>query len=366
MTPYNSARTTADGAQPAGLPERGQTGRPVASPSPPPGQREAWPDFARACAIILVVLFHSRHATWLIGFQNDALADRIWPLVSDVNKPLRMPLFFFISGMLATSAVTKPWRDIAHKRVWNNLYLYFLWAAIYIAVIPAWPRLDWSSYTVVQQILMAIVGDSPAWYLWALTMFFLLARIAAPLPAMMMLAVTFVIATLAPTLKGTIHPPPRLMLQCLFFFFAGLRFREPAFALARRAGIVTLALATPVMLALIWAYHKNVFGTFPLAGIACVFWGIIASSLATRHVPLLRSFGHWMGSRTLQVYVLHFLVLTALLNLAATYLPGAVKGSPLAAIAAPLLLTLVTTLGCLALAYCLPRLKLGWLLKLPR
>lgn len=353
-----------DGAAPADLPA--ETTGSVHEPRAAPPQRESWPDFARACAIVLVVLYHSRHTTWIMGFHDDGPADRVWALISDVLMPLRMPLFFVISGMFAARAIDRPWAQVAVRRVWNSLYLYVLWAVIYLLAIPAWPTLGRSAFTLPQQIGMIVIGDTPAWYLWALVVFFLFARATARLPAVLVLGIGFVGALVGPSLTGVLHNPPRLALQCLFFFMLGARFSPIPMKIARAATPLRLLASTALMLVLLAAYHVKVPGIFPFAGMAAVLWGITATSLATRHFAVLRGAGGWLGSRTLPIYVMHFVVLTLLLNLLAAILPESLKGFLPLALIAPVLVCIVTLLICLPLAALLPRIGLGWLLKMPQ
>ena len=328
--------------------------------------RDAWPDFARACAILLVILFHARHSTWLVGFRNDALADRIWALVSEGLTPLRMPMFFVVSGMFAATAVGRPWSQVATKRVWNNLYLYLLWAVIYLLTTPTWPKLEESHFAVWEQIGMIAAGDTPAWYLWALVAFFVVARCTINMSAKLLLSISFVLSMVAVELRDQLHHPPRLMLQCLFFFLAGARCREVPLRIAKEATALRLAVLTPLLVLLLAAYHFRFFGIFPVVGTAAVAWAITATSLATRGSARLCAFGTWLGSRTLPVYLMHFVVLTLLLNACAVYLPEALKSSCIVSLLAPLALSGATAVICLAFASLLRRIGFKWLFEMPR
>ncbi|MFS0851477.1 acyltransferase family protein [Novosphingobium panipatense] len=88
----------------------------------PASRREAWPDFARACAIVLVILFHARHITWIVGFRDDGLADHAWAVISNLLMPLRMPLFFVISGVFAAGAVARRWAQVRKAAVVSMAY----------------------------------------------------------------------------------------------------------------------------------------------------------------------------------------------------------------------------------------------------
>lgn len=327
-------------------------------------ERLPWPDFAKACAIVLVVLFHSRHTTWMVGFSNDEIADRFWQLTTEALTPLRMPIFFLVSGMLAANSISRPWAAVAPKRVWNIAYLYVLWATIYLAVIPAWPSLERTNYELWQQVGMVAVGDTSAWYLWALLAYFLLARATRNVATPLVLGVALILSIVARELPAALHAPPRLILQSGVFFFVGCRLSHLPARIAEGASLARWSLMLPVLAGMLALYHYKVPGINPLVGAVSATWGIMGAALATRHFALLRRWGGWLGARTLPVYVMHFVVLTLLIN-AATRIPAGLKGSVFIALIAPVLLASATIVICLFLATLLPKARLGWLLTIP-
>ncbi|MGM7696472.1 acyltransferase family protein, partial [Erwinia amylovora] len=55
----------------------------------------------------------------------------IWVVFNKYLSPLRMPAFFFVSGLLAASAISKEsWSEVFTKKFVNILYLYILWGVI--------------------------------------------------------------------------------------------------------------------------------------------------------------------------------------------------------------------------------------------
>lgn len=331
----------------------------------PSSAREAWPDLARAVAIVLVVVFHARHSTWLIGFQNDQLADSVWWHSGFILTPLRMPLFFIVSGMLSASSVGRPWREVSTKRVWNSVWLYSLWALIYTVFIPTWPNLEASKDSASRQIIDYVTGNTPAWYLWALVVYFVIARFTRTIPAAPLLAAALILSAVASELEDYLDNPPQLMLQSLFFFLAGCRFRDLVMQIGRQANVKRTLSFSAVLIFALALHRMDVPFVFPGVGLAAVLFGINVMSVATRHSSIMRQWGGWLGARTLPIYVIHFLVLTGLLNLAAVALPVAWKSMPYVALAAPLVLTILTVALSLILARLLPRLRLGWLLAMP-
>jgi uncharacterized membrane protein YcfT len=113
--------------------------------------RLEWMDVAKGACIVLVVLHHS--AEW---YDETLLKHEsaFWSYFSIGLRPLRMPLFFMISGMLAASAIHKPLRQLWSKT--GGLYgLYCLWTAIICAKLALPGGRDGLPYPDVGQILGA-------------------------------------------------------------------------------------------------------------------------------------------------------------------------------------------------------------------
>ena len=92
--------------------------------------RLLWVDVAKGACILLVVLHHAVVKDLALqappALQAVAAA---WVWVSMALKPVRMPLFFVLSGLVAASAVRRPWAD-ARRRVLSPYYLYVVWLVI--------------------------------------------------------------------------------------------------------------------------------------------------------------------------------------------------------------------------------------------
>ncbi|MEL7540907.1 MAG: acyltransferase family protein, partial [Pseudomonadota bacterium] len=77
-----------------------------------PQQRLAHIDAAKGVSIFLVVYWH-------------AVDDRL--VFNEALWMLRMPLFFFVSGLFAAKALELDWRAFLSNKVGNILYLYVFW-----------------------------------------------------------------------------------------------------------------------------------------------------------------------------------------------------------------------------------------------
>ena len=324
-----------------------------------------WVDLAKASAILLVVLFHSRHSTWLIGWSNDAAADQFWKVINEALNPIRMPTFFIVSGMLAAKSLWRPWEQVAVNRVWNNIYVYLIWAVIYAVLIPQWPKLLHPDYSPPYQAAQIIGGDTPAWYLWTLALFFVVARVTRSISGIWVLLTTAVIALIALDLPVYVHNPARLTAQCALFFFIGARYPTVPATIASKATGTRLAGFAVLFALLFIPYYFRVPGVWPFVGTAAICMCITAAALAVRKSQRVNMLSQWLGRRTLQIYVMHFVALTFFLNALAWTIPKVIKASPVLPMFSPLIIAAVVVTLCLIGGALLPKLRLGWLLEMP-
>ncbi len=144
------------------------------------GSRTAWVDVAKGISIVLVVLHHVVLQAVGHAWAPDAARE-----VSATLGTLRMPLFFFASGIFATRALAGPWDRLLERRVAFFAWLYVLWLAIrYVwfgllahgLELGAWP----SPLTAVSQLWLPA---SAMWFLHALALFAVIGRATRAVPA---------------------------------------------------------------------------------------------------------------------------------------------------------------------------------------
>ncbi|SUB16294.1 Inner membrane protein YcfT [Pantoea agglomerans] len=93
-----------------------------------------WVDTLKGACILLVVLYH----TVLPGFEGTMkylsagwIPAEIWIQFNTVLSPLRMPAFFFVSGLLATNGIlNRPLEAGIYQSHHQSFYLYILWGFI--------------------------------------------------------------------------------------------------------------------------------------------------------------------------------------------------------------------------------------------
>lgn len=180
---------------------RSQSTTSSTSPSPrapgaPGAERAEWLDVARGITIMLVVLVHADGMLEAVGERSMAVHLGVLALF-----PLRMPLFFLVSGILAASMLARPARRVLTDRTGNFMWLWAVWTALGYGIIgglifPALglygphgffdPRLN--------PIAHLISSNSWAWFLYALALFFTTALLIRRLPAVAQIAIAIALA----------------------------------------------------------------------------------------------------------------------------------------------------------------------------
>ncbi|MFI6762198.1 acyltransferase family protein [Micromonospora sp. NPDC050417] len=346
---------------------------PVATTTDPvPTPRVRWADVAKGVCIILVVSWHVviKHylqITWHLGVPLPGL----WGKLGEQLLPLRMPLFFTISGVFAANAVTRPWRATARSRIAQFLYLYAIWLLIHTAILALAPQLPTDRANSVSGLLEQLtITPSNLWYLYALALYFTFAKVAYRLPPAVLLTAAAALSVI--TAAGLLATPGNRggVYQNLVFFLAGLHLRPyverwAATATRRRLGL-TFAVYAVALVAMAVAGAETWPGVWLLVSVTAVLFGITAAVRV----------GQWrvvggalasLGRRTLPVYVIHMPVLALLHRL----LVGPLSelgdaGQFLVALGDPILLTSVVVALCLTIHRGLVAISARWLFELPR
>ncbi|MEW1958816.1 acyltransferase family protein [Kineococcus sp. NPDC059986] len=298
--------------------------------------RLEWIDTARGASILLVVLYHATLFAAAAGFENAA-----WDLVNGAAQPLRMPLFFFLSGLLASRAVERSWRELVPGRLGSNLYLYVLWASLAFAVFSLVPYERQGAPRGFAHWIQStfLLPENGHWYLLLLALFTAAGKVLRPVPSAFLLPAAAAVSAVACT---DVVSASFVWNNCLLlfgFFAAGLRLRTTAFRLSqewarpRRAGALVLLVGTTALVAAHSGWMQ-VFGVRTVLGVGAVAAGVAAAAAlsGTRLGRPLAS----LGRNTLPLYLAHEVVL-ALLVLALAPAAGTSLTDPLRWIAPALL-----------------------------
>lgn len=337
----------------------------------PGGLRADWADLAKGLCIILVVLWHVIMKHYLqIDWNIPVPLPGVWGTFGEQLLPLRMPVFFTISGMFAAAAVQRPWRIVRRSRIATFYYLYAIWFTVHTAVLAVVPQFDTlaarSALDVLEQVT---ITPTNLWYLIALAVYFVIAKATRRLPSAVVLSAAFVLSAVASA--GLLAGPGNRgqLYQNLLFFLAGLRLKP---LVERLAAASTLRLVIVgglgylgFMTVLEMLGAKQWFGVWPAASALAVVLGVAGAAQLQRSRWLAaRLIG--LGRRTLPIYVIH-MPLLALLHWALRE-PFSRFGAPaqlVLAMALPVALTALIIWSSLLLYGALIRTGASWLFGLP-
>lgn len=320
--------------------------------------RYEWIDLAKASSILLVVLHHEViHYAAAGGFGSSA-AVGAWNAINAIFVPVRMPLFFLASGLLASSSLRRSRPEAFRKRIYQHVYLYAIWAAIFAALIPGWPNLHGVDVPLADLATSVVVGTTPVWYLWALPLAFLAGWLTRGLPAWLPISFAAVLAVLPVE-----HHYSGNLLRCLVYFLVGLRLPGLAALVASRADGRLFAACLVAFAGLSALDPQAKAWARPLLEIAGVAAAVLGCVLACRASSGAVALGGWLARRTLPIYLLHFPLVTALAALVPLALPT--HGAAVWAIAFPPIATALVVAGSLALHAVLVAGRAGWLFGMP-
>ena len=386
MTTHSSAYASG-GASPGtggGAPTVVSEFRPAAEPIAavrPPGEvgggdsgmarREIWADAAKGACILMVVLWHVVEKHYLeVSWRMPLPVPGLWGTFVEQLLTLRMPLFFVISGVFAANALHRPWSVVGRSKVARFCYLFLLWVFIHTAVLSLTPDFDTARARSPLELLEQITITPPnLWYLYALALYFTIAKLVRRVPPAVVLGAAFVLSAVAAA--GLVATPGNRggLYQNLFFFLAGLYFRPFVERLAGRSNPRRVALTGAAygvaLLAMQVTASQEWPLVWPLVSIVAVVFGVTAAAQVARWQALGKGLAA-LGRRTLPIYVIHMPVL-ALLDWQ-IYGPLSimdVRWQWLFAVVEPAALTALVAAVCLVLETGLRKAGATWLFDLP-
>src|SRR5690606_35564392 len=140
--------------------------------------RLAWVDAAKGMSILLVVAHHAVSFLHTSGLVPPAVVAANTALAS-----MRMPLFFLVSGLFVARPLAAPWRVVLAKR-----FAFFHIPAV-AAVDPYVDDTD-----PVALALSPLVPGSGMWFIYALALFAVLAKLGKGLPVWLQLGAAGVLS----------------------------------------------------------------------------------------------------------------------------------------------------------------------------
>jgi uncharacterized membrane protein YcfT len=307
-------------------------------------ERLAWVDTGRGLAIVLVALYHA--ARWLsrAGFDTEG-----WQVLNDVLSSLRMPLFFTLSGLFAGKWLHSSWRALLRSKLALFAWVFCIWGAIGSATFVLGSASNGRRVSIPDTahalLWSPLYPKLELWFIWALTLFFVVAKLTRAVNRWVQLSLTAVLAAVALTLWFDVTTGPTGSAKYYFFFLSGIYLRDLVVALGQLShrlvlvGVFAGWAAVSVTVSLLGL--RELWGVYFVNCVVGVAGGIVLSRFLSRLSVLRR-----VGRQTLPIYLAHTpIIIVISFALSLTPLPRLVApdllATPLvgtAAVAAALLL----------------------------
>ncbi|MEJ5978467.1 acyltransferase [Novosphingobium sp. PS1R-30] len=324
-----------------------------------------WADVAKCICVFLVVILHMEDHIAVSGWTDDGVITQAWHWINMFLRPIRLPMLFLVSGMLSAKSILHDDKDTVRKYLIKPIYLYGLWSAIFVTLIPLYPSSANIDLGPIERMRLVLLMVSPAWYLLALAGFYCIATVTRRCDLRWLLLVCALISLCGSFIEPTLSTQTHKLARCLVFFIAGVRLRDALLAYT--------AAATPRLLVVSGLFFLGA-GTMsvavgryllPVDLVAAAFSLQLAGLIATR-CQALHPPARWLGQRTLYIYLLHF-PLEVLLSDAVRHNAGPrLLGNAMAGMLYPLAAAVVVVPAALVLGETMRRCGFAWMFDLPR
>lgn len=266
-------------------------------------QRIEWIDLVKAVSVLLVVFMHASGT--LLDLVGTSTVSMTLQHINQAIEPLRMPIFFLASGMLAASAINRPWSQTT-RRTTGMIYLYVLWSVLFIGFKLLF------GVTTPEPVTGLLFAMSGFWYLYALALFFVIAKLLRNQPAVVVVALAFLPNMMRPmtqyffdnTIPGSLATSIAMNLG---FFLLGAYFKDVVADLADRATWRSTLLlgGSAVAVSTWWLNTPGTVGQSYLGpSLLWVAFGVSLAVQVTRNgAP---AWSRYVGSRTLSIYVMQW------------------------------------------------------------
>jgi uncharacterized membrane protein YcfT len=333
--------------------------------------RAQWADVAKGVCILLVVLWHVIMKMYLtIDWHLPVPLPGLWGAFGDMLLPLRMPVFFTISGMFAAAAVHRSWSTVARSRIARFYYLYLVWFTVHTLVLSMVPDFDTlAAHSALQVLEQLTITPTNLWYLVALALYFVVAKVTRGLPTWAILVPALALSIIAsadllaaPGNRGQLY-------QNLFFFLAGLRFKPLIERWAKASTLPIVLVGGVIYLGIMVGVQvlnaQDVYGVWPAVCVVAVAVGV-AGAVQLERWRAVGALLARLGRQTLPIYVMHMPLLALLTAVLVDPFSRMGTGPQLVtAVLLPIVLVVLLVSVCLTLETWLRNAGATWLFDLP-
>lgn len=285
-------------------------------------------------------------------------------------RPIRMPLFFAVSGYLATSSVNKGWRHVMTNKVMLLLYLYQLWNIIqwflfrYTDINNKALDIGTDPYQLISVWFTPTTG---LWFIWALALYFIIARTFWEQQKRIVMGVTVVISVIfmSRLIKGP-NFAQMFFVWYLPFFLGGMWYGSLAVERITTDTIRTMIVCVVAFVAATAVVNLVSsglsVGVGRLVQSSCGLVAGCAASVVASRFRVTRVVLSYLGRNTLPIFLTHEMIVELLALFVYRY---NLAGGMFRYVGSPVIATLALV-GSLVLYRLALFVGLRWLYELPR
>lgn len=259
-------------------------------------------DAAKGVSILLVVYWHAVDNRLLI---NEAL----WML--------RMPLFFFVSGLFAVRTLSEPWEKFLPNKVGNILYLYIIWTILMFSLTNFVAQyLDGRPIAWHRPLNMFTDPPRTLWFMYALAIAYFLAKPLRLLPKLpVLIGLLALYSWSISSGDWRVVPFPEKIMRLFPFFYLALYISKPFLEFIDKYSKWGYAALPLFVAAALLVFETTAAQVGPLTFLISML-GVVGVLMLAREWqghPLTAAMV-FIGKRSLFVYVIHRIPLFYLTN----------------------------------------------------
>ena len=134
--------------------------------------RTAWVDAVKGITISLVVFHHA-----FVSVKNAFGLEQSLVDIYMLSTPIRMPLFFLVAGLFAQKAINSDIKTFFNTKVLYFIYFYILWNTISVVIRASLSDFTNNTIAYADALHFAWSPTFTLWFLYALLLSFLMARL---------------------------------------------------------------------------------------------------------------------------------------------------------------------------------------------
>lgn len=299
--------------------------------------RLEWVDVGKGLSIIGVLVYH------VVVFTG--VEDSVMFRFSEYLGSVRMSLFFLLSGLFAHKIATMTWGEVFTKRLWYWIPPYLVWgSATFALLVFMHGTREWGLGNMGAYLINPGHG---IWFLYALALYTVAARLMRNLPPAVVMWITIVVPITMPVW----YQDPAFIRVIMFapYFFAGLYARGFILEfMSRKKSWREWALFIAVSFAGYWlsttAYLRIVLAsvvsdnpdTQESVDAMALWWPIMVKysgsvgfglllCVLLAKIPVVKNVLMWYGSHTLPLYLSNEIILWAVTWVDNVKLGGALR-----------------------------------------